>query len=78
MTDDRDPTTTVIIAWLQSISDGVVWDERTTSDVNGELRDVAAAVRDIGRNEWADKIAMLRGPCDRTGMKARSRSSIGC
>jgi hypothetical protein len=49
MTDDRDPTTTLIIAWLQSISDGVVWDERTSSDVNGELRDVAAAVREIGR-----------------------------
>jgi hypothetical protein len=56
MTDERDPTTTIINKWLVSIWDGVVSDKRTVGDVHEELIDVARAVRDIGRDEWADKI----------------------
>jgi hypothetical protein len=56
MTDERDPTTTIIIRWLVSISDGVAFDKRRGGNVYEELLAVARAVRDIGRREWAEKI----------------------
>ena len=43
MTDERDPTSTIIMSWLLSISDGVAFDKRTVGNVYRELLDVAAA-----------------------------------
>jgi hypothetical protein len=56
MTEIRDPTTTIIISWLVSISSGISFDKRTVGNVYGELLDVVRALRDIGWREWADKI----------------------
>lgn len=70
MVDERDPTTTVIIAWLTSIRDGVASDKRTVSDVHAELRDVASAARDVGLTQWADKIEIAANSVRDTGPPA--------
>jgi hypothetical protein len=56
MTDERDPTSTLIIMWLQSIADGISFDKRPVDHIHEDLSAVARAARQIGSHEWADKI----------------------
>jgi hypothetical protein len=77
MADGRDPTETVLILWLVSISDGVAFDNRPVADVREELLDVAAAAREVGLTAWADRIEAAAKSTDDQGPDAIKKLIAG-